>query len=203
MYFNGPSINGTFTNNLLVDIAQGFGIQWDSRSAPITGFVVDNNTFTNLGDSVHRTGGAIYYPCTATGCGMNRFNNNIVANVQNQTMLLYPSGTGYGSLGADQMYSNLIYNSPAINFNGSDEPTSILQNTLTSNPLFMNYTGNQGGNYHLQAGSPAIDHGTFSGAPFTDLDGNLRPQGSQEDIGAYELVVSKPNTPTSLTAAVH
>ena len=41
------------------------------------------------------------------------------------------------------------------------------------------------GDYHLQAGSPAIDHGTNAGV-ITDLDGRKRPLGAGYDMGAYE-----------------
>jgi len=43
------------------------------------------------------------------------------------------------------------------------------------------------GNYHLLAGSPAIDHGSAAGAPGTDFDGQARPYGTGYDIGAYEV----------------
>jgi hypothetical protein len=42
------------------------------------------------------------------------------------------------------------------------------------------------GDYHLQAGSPAIDAGTSAGAPTTDFEGHGRPCGAGVDIGAYE-----------------
>jgi hypothetical protein len=38
---------------------------------------------------------------------------------------------------------------------------------------------------HLQAGSPAINAGTASGAPTVDIDNGLRE--SSPDIGAYEF----------------
>jgi hypothetical protein len=41
-------------------------------------------------------------------------------------------------------------------------------------------------NYHIPAGSPAVDTGLDVGI-ITDLDGNLRPQGNGYDIGAYEF----------------
>jgi hypothetical protein len=41
--------------------------------------------------------------------------------------------------------------------------------------------------FHLTSTSPAVDHGKTTSAT-TDIDGNLRPQGSAFDIGAYELV---------------
>jgi hypothetical protein len=44
------------------------------------------------------------------------------------------------------------------------------------------------GNYHLQAGSPAIDHGSAVAAPGTDFDGQARPYGTGYDIGADEYV---------------
>ena len=43
------------------------------------------------------------------------------------------------------------------------------------------------GDYHLLAGSPAIDHGSAVGAPGTDFDGQARPYGAGYDIGAYEV----------------
>jgi hypothetical protein len=57
---------------------------------------------------------------------------------------------------------------------GSGAATSIVANPAT-------------GNYHLVAGSPAIDAGTASGAPSNDIEGILRPQGAGFDIGAYEF----------------
>jgi uncharacterized repeat protein (TIGR01451 family) len=44
------------------------------------------------------------------------------------------------------------------------------------------------GDLHLQAGSPAVDAGTNTGCPETDLDGNPRPINAVCDMGAYEFV---------------
>jgi hypothetical protein len=44
------------------------------------------------------------------------------------------------------------------------------------------------GNFLLRAGSPALDHGTGSGAPTVDRYGVVRPQGPAWDIGAHEGV---------------
>jgi hypothetical protein len=49
-------------------------------------------------------------------------------------------------------------------------------------PLFVNPATND---FHLQAGSPAIDSGASVPVP-TDFDGNPRPVGTAVDIGAYE-----------------
>ncbi|UCG49980.1 MAG: right-handed parallel beta-helix repeat-containing protein [Phycisphaerales bacterium] len=40
--------------------------------------------------------------------------------------------------------------------------------------------------FHLKAGSPAIDAGIADRAPKTDFDGKPRPQGNKVDTGAYE-----------------
>lgn len=45
-----------------------------------------------------------------------------------------------------------------------------------------------GGDYHLKEGSPAIDAGTGTGASPVDFEGDRRPQGTEVDIGADELV---------------
>ena len=45
---------------------------------------------------------------------------------------------------------------------------------------------------HLTQGSPCIDAGTSSGAPDTDLEGSIRPQGAGYDMGAYEFPSGNP-----------
>lgn len=50
-------------------------------------------------------------------------------------------------------------------------------------PLFVNEIG---GNYRLEACSPAVDAGTTTGAPVEDLDENPRPVNAGIDMGAYE-----------------
>ncbi len=51
-------------------------------------------------------------------------------------------------------------------------------------PLFVDPAS---GDFHLQAGSQAIDAGTDEEAPPTDLDGYTRPCGDGYDLGAYEF----------------
>jgi hypothetical protein len=49
------------------------------------------------------------------------------------------------------------------------------------------------GDYHLAAGSPAIDMGAPAkgviDAPLDDIDGDLRPQNTDWDAGADEFLV--------------
>ena len=71
----------------------------------------------------------------------------------------------------------------------------VLTNSLISDPYWAGTNGNingdplfvnaPGGDYHLTAGSPAINAGTTIGAPSYDLDG--APRDAQPDIGAFEF----------------
>lgn len=54
--------------------------------------------------------------------------------------------------------------------------------SVLGDPLFVDAAG---GNFRLQAGSPAIDTGIDASRPF-DMDGNPIPTGSAPDIGAFE-----------------
>ncbi|MCY3742210.1 MAG: dockerin type I domain-containing protein [Candidatus Poribacteria bacterium] len=66
-------------------------------------------------------------------------------------------------------------------------------NNLAVAPLFVDPLGAK--DFHLQAGSPAIDAGTNAYAPDDDLDGAARPAGAAVDIGPYEYGATKrPNT---------
>jgi len=57
---------------------------------------------------------------------------------------------------------------------------------LYGNPLFVDPGFGSDGDYHLQAGCPAIDAGTSILSPSLDLEGQPRPQSDGYDIGCYE-----------------
>ena len=61
---------------------------------------------------------------------------------------------------------------------------SLGTGNLCSDPRFVRPAWGEPGDYHLQAGSPAIDAGTADGTPTVDLEN--RPRDAQPDIGAYE-----------------
>jgi hypothetical protein len=67
---------------------------------------------------------------------------------------------------------------------GAGAAPPYLTGSVSGAPRLANAAG---GDLHLTAASPAVDHGKATAAP-TDADGNRRPQGAAFDIGAYELV---------------
>jgi hypothetical protein len=78
---------------------------------------------------------------------------------------------------------NLYYNTHwPINLGSDEKPWYINvgaeQAAISADPMFT-------ADYHLQAGSPAIDKGVLVDVA-TDKDGVVRPQGTASDIGAYE-----------------
>ncbi|OAQ39187.1 hypothetical protein A5893_11005 [Pedobacter psychrophilus] len=74
--------------------------------------------------------------------------------------------------------------------------TGIINN---QDPKFVNAAN---GDLRLLSGSPAIDAGTATGAPSTDINGISRPQGSGIDMGAYEGITTLPVKLISLEAAI-
>jgi len=64
-------------------------------------------------------------------------------------------------------------------------PVSGTNNKLGVSPLFVDTSA---GNFHLEMGSPAIDAADPATVDVIDFDGNIRPQGNGNDIGAFERV---------------
>ncbi|TGO02189.1 hypothetical protein PN36_29160 [Candidatus Thiomargarita nelsonii] len=60
------------------------------------------------------------------------------------------------------------------------------EGNIEADPLFEKGQPPGKPDFHLKAGSPAIDTGTAESAPDSDLDGNPRPNGQGYDMGAYE-----------------
>lgn len=174
--------SGVIQNNIIFESWQGVGLHINSEG--FSNWIVTNNTFFNNGDSVHDSGGPFIFVCLGSGivCDYNTFNNNILVN--NERYGFYedePDSTG--TIGTHNTYdNNVLFDNPLGNvwWTGKDVAT------VSSDPLFVDYTGNETGNYHLQSTSPAIGTGTAVGAPSTDFDGFPRPYNGKYDIGAYE-----------------
>ncbi|MCK5797458.1 MAG: IPT/TIG domain-containing protein [Deltaproteobacteria bacterium] len=72
-------------------------------------------------------------------------------------------------------------------FGGTSVPTED-KTPIPGDPRFVNAASHD---YHLSAGSPAIDTGAKASVP-VDRDGVPRPQGAGFDVGAYEFLPPKP-----------
>lgn len=128
-------------------------------------------------------------------CGL--MHNGAGSNVKNN--VFYNNGNNWGN----------IYNGhagmPSYNYvypvNGQLGTLAVSTCFATNNcPGFVNVTAKD---FHMNAGSPAVDAGTPLAAPFTlDADGTARGQGAGWDLGAYEVggaVGGALAAPTNLT----
>jgi hypothetical protein len=97
------------------------------------------------------------------------FNNTIYSNGE----------AGLRCKDGNEIRNNIVYS----NGGGSITCSGNHSNNFTSDPRFVDRSG---GDFHLQAGSPAIDAGMPLPEVPCDFDGNKRPAGSASDIGAYE-----------------
>ena len=189
--------NGTFRNNIIFECWQCVALQLDGGS--YSNWTISNNTIFNVGDTGHSSGAAIYFNCYSGTCDNNIFNNNTFDNVQNMC-IQGVQGAG-GVMGTHNQYADNLFNSCA---GGNTLITGSLSGSVNADPLFVNYTGDQTGDYHLQSGSAAIKAGTTVGASSTDFDGSA--QTSPPTIGALLQASgsgSLPAAPTALTAAAH
>jgi hypothetical protein len=83
-------------------------------------------------------------------------------------------------------------------FYGAGSPLGVFSNSVAGNPNFASLTAN---NFHLAAGSPAIDSGA-NVTLATDYDGVPRPQGPAYDIGAYEFPEAQAGTAQTPALAI-
>ncbi len=63
-------------------------------------------------------------------------------------------------------------------------------------PLDFSYAPTSEGDYHLPNHSAAVDAGTATGAPASDIENNIRPNGAGIDMGAYEVGTVFNNIPS-------
>ena len=175
--------NGTIRNNLIyANHANGIALFQTDAADGARNNVVVNNTFLMSADS--------RWAVNISSSPGNAVYNNI----------LYNANPSHGSIeiAADSLSGflsdyNLVVNALSTDSGdsamslaswrsatGQDQHSQIISNLSA---LFINLGGND---YHLAPGSAAINAGTTTDAPSTDLDGNARPNGTAVDIGAYE-----------------
>jgi len=195
---------GFVQDNIIFEVWSGWGIQFWSFNP--NHWTTTNNTIFNSGNANQNTGGPITLGCNmdlgsgepSGTCDNNVWNNNIFEHTQGGTEnnCFENGGTGWGT--HNTYDHNLLFDCGTNALIGGQTVT----NSVTSDALFLKYTGDQTGDYHLGASSPAIKAGTSNGAPSTDYDGN--PQTSPATIGGLlaAAVGSAPTAPTGLTATV-
>jgi Ca2+-binding RTX toxin-like protein len=153
-----------------------------------TNNVIVNNTIFNSRYGIDVAGGGTYHLTSVA-------DNFVVAN-----NIVYNSNTGIvegGAIGTHDTFTNNLLNNNGTNW---ELAHATPQNTVTAAPQFVNYVASGGGDYHLTSGSAAIDSGTATDAPSTDLAGAARPQGAGVDIGAYEYMSSGGTTSGGTTS---
>jgi uncharacterized protein YjdB len=178
------SANGVVENNIVTRAAAACIQSYHGA----THLIISNNVVANCG----RYGITISADPAVTTNDYTTVANNIVVNGGQ-----YGIYEGY-SLGSHNVFNNnIVYNNPNGDVNlvsgGGTQSGTLTLTSAQFSALFVNYTGDITGDYHLQSGAVAIDRGTTLCAagvsvcvPLLDFAGIARPQGAAYDIGPYE-----------------
>jgi hypothetical protein len=144
---SGGSKNDLVVNNTVVMAADAAGAAFRVAKGPNTGLTVLNNIFLTENTNRKADGGYSYAVDTTTG---STFDFNVVTNPVARHVSL-------------KRWQQQGFDTHSI---------AVPAGTLAG--VFVDPAADD---YHLAPGSPAIDAGTATQAPATDLDGNPRPQG--------------------------
>ena len=179
IYTGGPS--SVIMNNIVTRVSAACITHYHGATRSI----VSNNVVANCKYGIQiAADGAI------TSDDYTTVNNNIAVN----------NGRGiyeYPTAGPHNVYNNnIVYNNSTANLDlccGGTQSGTLTLTAAQFSALFVNYTGDMSGDYHLRSGAVAIDAGTTRCAagmtgcvPVLDFDGIARPAGGAYDIGAYE-----------------
>jgi hypothetical protein len=174
------NLRGLIHNNIVYR-ASSWGIHlWHAADKVL---VVNNTVFAN---GTGTMGGGIIMGVGDSPGGKiltdTKVFNNIVYNNAAYGIYQY-CNSGQSCIGSgNAVANNLVY--------GSSKPITMrvgsATGTINADPQFVNFQANGTGDYRLKSNSPAVNKGTATSAPTTDIDGIARPRGAALDIGAYE-----------------
>lgn len=168
----------TFSNNRLAGSSDGGGMLNNNSSPVVSNCIFSGNQYTGM-----------YNRGTCTASIVNcTFSGNTAFN-------LYGGGMTNNGASCQPTVKNCIFwgngTLEIVNFNGAVPVVTYSDvkggytgtGNINADPLFVSAT-----DLHLQCGSPAINAGTNTGAPATDLEGNPRvlTVADPADMGAYE-----------------
>ncbi len=167
------STNVVVTNNVFYDNQHGWDIHVYSSSGPgSSGLTIANNTFAF--PNPYRDGQVLLSTPSVSNAIVE---NNVFYEPQTEGVNLSSGASLSGVTVKNNVTTGAV--------------------TLASIPSGVTAAGNQDNvdaslvspttdDFHLQASSPAIDHGLSISAVTTDIEGTTRPQGPAFDVGAYE-----------------
>jgi len=175
------SSNLTIVNNIFYNQTHG----WDIQTAGGRNIYIANNTFAFPNPS--RSGHIILWDDGVT----NGLSNVVIANnifYQPLSYAIVAELDGGGSISGCSMQNNLttvgtLFDNGST-FSGGGVSCSQSSNLTSTDPKFMSISGTY--DFHVQAGSPAIDSAMADPYTEIDLDDIARPVNSIYDRGAYE-----------------
>jgi Right handed beta helix region len=173
LYLHGS--NFTVINNIFYNIGRGWSIQ---MADGLNNVVIANNTFA----FANGNRGQIMMWNTQSNVVIQ---NNIFFQPAGYAIIRFRSSVSNCSID-----HNLVFGPPAM-MADSTGCTLDTTNQIGADPMLANgwlppY------DFHLLAGSPAIGAGISAPGVSSDSDGNPRPSGSAQDIGAYAFVPATP-----------
>jgi hypothetical protein len=189
--------DATVTNNIIAgnQAALGGGM-YVSVPQGFRGPLVVNNTIA--ANQALSTGLAAYF---SGFYAQTAFVNNILVG-DGTASIVECDGTFDPSLPIIRF--NDVYNAgTGAEYGGTCPDQSGVNGNISADPLFVDATG---GNFHIRQG-PAVDAGTNTGAPATDIDGDTRPiDGNGDgvaivDIGADEAPPGGDTDPPTITCS--
>ncbi|MDH3976124.1 MAG: right-handed parallel beta-helix repeat-containing protein [Deltaproteobacteria bacterium] len=208
LYLNSSNLdmtNVTFTNNIAA--TNGGAMSTNSTNVTCTNCIIAGNEAATAG-VMQKNGGTQSFINTTFAFNKATTGNGGVFNVCNLPVITVRnsifwgnSAAGNGSIankecGAQNFMTISDSDIYLAGINGgtyTDEGGNI---NPARNPSFVVHTTN----YRIQSGSPVIDQANAAYAPANDIDGEARPSGDADDMGADEHTVLVPDSTAAGTA---
>lgn len=181
-----------FHDNQIINANSGVGgclVYRDASGGPITGVQIYNNLSYRNGITINSGTNTNFSPGINVHASLPEYSPNGVKIWNN---VCY-GNNGYGIHAGNAINTECRNNICFANFfTQLSISNGVQSNNLTTSPSFVNPSA---GDFHLLAGSPAIDAGfnLFASGVVTDHDGVARPSSGPFEIGAYEFGGAAPD----------